>query len=278
MRKCSRHIAQHGHFGEWLQGRLGPSGPVVLVSLPCPLTVLDAWHLAGSGPLRLHGAGQSVGKARRFLRDLECDLTGHVRLHPRVRPGQGMGVSTARLLALARLAGFAGPDRALARACLRAEGASDPLWLPAPARVLWASRLGRCVETLPPVPRCRIVGGLWGGGQRTDAADSRFPDISDLLAAWRAADGLAAFAALASESAARCLALRGPTGDPTARLARQSGALGWVAAHTGGARGLVFAPGTVPPNIGPRLRAAGFRHLVAFHTGAEPVMPTGLVV
>ena len=26
-----------GHFGEWLQGRLGPDGPVALVTLPCPV-------------------------------------------------------------------------------------------------------------------------------------------------------------------------------------------------------------------------------------------------
>ena len=269
MRNCSQHIAQRGHFGEWLQGRLGPSGPVVLVSLSCPLPVLDAWHIAGAGPLRLHGAGQSAGKARRFLRDLGCDLTGHIRLRARVPPGQGMGMSTARLLALARLAGFAGPAPMLARACLRAEGASDPLWLPMGDHALWASRLGRRVDTLPPVPRCRIIGGLWGAGQRTDPLDSRFPDISDLVEAWCASCGLADFAAVASESAARCVALRGPTDDPTARLSRHLGALGWVAAHTGSARGLVFKPGTAPPDIGRRLRTAGFRNLVAFDTGCQ---------
>ncbi|WP_363322866.1 asparaginase domain-containing protein, partial [uncultured Alcanivorax sp.] len=25
-----------GHFGEWVQGRFGPEGPVVLITLPCP--------------------------------------------------------------------------------------------------------------------------------------------------------------------------------------------------------------------------------------------------
>ena len=30
-----------GHFGEWLQGRLGAEGPVVLVTLPAPRLGLD---------------------------------------------------------------------------------------------------------------------------------------------------------------------------------------------------------------------------------------------
>lgn len=260
-------VAQTGHFGEWLQGRLGPDGPVVLVTLPLPRCVVRAWHMAGYGPLRVQGTGLSTGAARRFLRDLGLDLSGRVRLRAMMPPGQGLGLSTARLLALARLAGFAGPDTALARACLRAEGASDPLWRPAPA--LWASRQGRALADMPALPRYQIIGGLWGLGQRTDPQDTRFPDISDLVAAWQRARRLAEFAALASESAARCVALRGPIDDPTAALARHTGALGWVAAHTGSARGLVFAPGTAPHDPAAQLRAAGYRCVMGFQGGVR---------
>ena len=178
-------------------------------------------------------------------------------------------MSTARLVALARLAGFAGPDTLLARACLRVEGASDPLWRPAPERVLWASRQGGALADMPALPRYQIIGGLWGTTQRTDPQDTRFPDISDLVAAWDGARTLFEFAALASESAARCVALRGPVGDPTGRLAQDLGALGWVAAHTGGARGLVYAPGTAPDNAAAWLRAAGYGHVTTFQGGVR---------
>lgn len=268
-----KHVVhQTGHFGEWLQGRLGPDGPVALVTVPCPRPVLQAWHIGGASPLRVQGAGQSTGQARRFLRDLGLDMSGRVRLHPLVPPGQGMGVSTARLVALARLAGFAGPQNVLAQACLRAEGASDPLWHPHPERLLWASRAGCTLAALPALPRFQIIGGFWGAGQRTDPHDTRFPDISDLVAAWRKAARLAEFAALASESAARCVALRGPTNDPTAGLARDLGALGWVAAHTGSARGFVFAPGAVPTHARAALHAAGFRAVMQFQ-GAGHLAP-----
>lgn len=260
-------LDQPGHFGEWLQGRLGPEGPVVLVSLPHPQPILRATHLAGKSPLRVQGAGLTAGRVRHFLAELGCELTGRVRLRARVLSGQGLGVSTASLVVLARLCGGAGPWDVLARACLRAEGASDPLWLPAPERALWASRQGRVLADTPELPRYQIIGGLWGAGQRTDPRDSGFPDISDLVPEWQDARTLSQFAALASESAARCVALRGPAGDPTARLAQRLGALGWIAAHTGGARGFVFAPGTAPNETVARFRAAGYRHLTAFQGG-----------
>ena len=37
-----------GHFGELLQGRLGPSGPVALVSLPCPALWVEARQAVGN--------------------------------------------------------------------------------------------------------------------------------------------------------------------------------------------------------------------------------------
>lgn len=264
-----RVFDQTGHFGEWLQGRLGPDGPVALVSLSCPIPVLRATYLPGRGALRLRGAGLTAGRAQRFLQDLGCDLPGRVRLRPRVAAGQGMGVSTASLVALARLAGFVGPKSALARACLRGEGASDPLWHDQPERLLWASRQARVLQPLPAMPRYEIAGGLWSRGQRTDPRDTRFPDISDLVARWAQARELSEFAILASHSAERCLALRGPMNDPTARLAAQTGALGWVAAHTGSARGLIFAPGTAPNGLTAQMRAAGFRGVVTFRGGGD---------
>lgn len=247
-----------GHFGEFLQGRLGPGGPVVLITLPAPALGLDARHRPGRG-LAVLGGGVTPLRARRFLDGLGLALRGRVLLRPVVAPGLGSGVSTAALVALARLAGWQGPPEQLARACIAAEGASDPLMFPAPERILWASRLGGVVAHLPALPRFEILGGFQGEPARTEAQDNAFPEIADLVARWRRARALAEFAAIASESAARCSAARGPLAEAAPGLAARLGALGWLRAHTGAARGLIFAPGAVPAGAEAECRAAGWR-------------------
>lgn len=256
-----------GHFGEWLQGRLGPDGPVVLVTLPCAQLGVVARHRPGAGGFALAGAGLSTARARAFLRGLGLQISGRVQLAPCAQAGLGTGVSTASLVALAQLAGWDGPPEALARACVAAEGASDPLVFDAPERLLWASREGRALTTLPSLPRYEILGGFFGPPRRTDPRDGAFPDIADLLVQWQQARDLSARAVLASESAARTTRLRGPAQDPTAALARRLGALGWMRAHTGAARGLIFAPGTVPEGATAALLAAGLRGLHRFKGG-----------
>ena len=256
-----------GHFGEYLQGRLGPRGPVVLVTMPCPLTGVIGFHHPARRGLRLAGAGVSLPVAQRFIAWLGGRLTGRVRLRACVAPGLGAGVSTARLVALAQLAGWAGSPDVLAQACLATEGATDPLMFSAPAQMLWASRLGQRVHPMPTLPRHEVIGGIWGAPQRTIAADTHFADISDLITDWAQAGTLGQFAALASESARRNLRLRGPVGDPTNQLAQQLGALGWAMAHTGAMRGLIFAPGQVPEHARATLRAAGLRGILHFNGG-----------
>lgn len=257
-----------GHFGEWLQGRLGAEGPVVLVTLPAPALGLDLRYRPGPG-LSVQGAGLTPSRARRFLALLGLSLRGRIVLRPAVAPGLGTGVSTASLVALARLAGWQGPPEILARACVAAEGASDPLMFAAPERLLWASRQGRALAALPALPRYEILGGFQGDPARTEAADSAFPEVGDLVARWQGAATLADFAAIAAESAARCSALRGPAGEVAPHLAADLGALGWLRAHTGAARGLIFAPGTVPAEAEAVLRAAGWRGLVRIRGGGR---------
>lgn len=258
-----------GHFGEWLQGRLGPDGPVALVTLPCAAVGVEATLTPRPGRgLRLRG-GQADAAAR-LLAGLGVALEGEVTLRPRAAaPGLGTGVSTASLVALARLAGWRGPALTLARACVGVEGASDPLMFAAPERVLWASRAGRVLGWMPAVPGFAALGGFVGPPRPTDATDDGFDDIADLVARWRGARRLRDFAAIASESASRCVARRGPAGDPTAALAARLGALGWTAAHTGAARALIFAPGCVPAGAGDALRAAGLRDVIRFDGGAR---------
>lgn len=264
----TKRLRVDGHFGEYLQGRLGPDGPVVLVTVPCPLTGVVGLHQPARHGLRLSGAGMSSPQARRFIASFGGKLTGRVRLRALVAPGLGAGVSTARLVALARLAGWDGPPDGLAQACMSVEGATDPLMFDAPDQMLWASRRGQRVQPMPTLPRHEVIGGIWGAPQRTNAADAHFAEISDLIADWSQAYTLAGFATLASESARRNLRLRGPMGDPTEALARDLGALGWVMAHTGAMRGLIFAPGHVPERARATLRAAGMRSILHFKGGA----------
>lgn len=262
-------IVVEGHFGEWLQGRLGPAGPVALISLPVAgLGVAGQLRPAARG-FALSAPGLSAARARSFLARLGLEPRGRFVLRPRIAPGLGTGVSTALLVALARLAGWAGSPEALARACLAAEGATDPLMFAAPERLLWASREGRVLAPLPALPRHEILGGFCGAPLRTEARDSDFPDVADLVARWPAQTTLAGFAALASESAARCTARRGPAEEAAPALAARLGALGWVRAHTGAARGLIFAPGTVSAGAGDVLRAAGWRGLRRIEGGGR---------
>lgn len=256
-----QNISVNGHFGEWLQGRMGPDGPVALVTVPCPA-------------LRICAPGKSAPlfpstELARFARLLGVPprFPGIGRHMP---TGAGAGASTATLVALARSAGFLGSAQALADACIALEGASDPLMFAQPDGLLWASRQGRILRHLSPPPRCTIIGGFHGPDQWTDPKDSRFADVSDLVDAWEAATAagdLRRIAALSSTSAARCCAARGPAKDPTPGLVRALGALGWVRAHTGSARGLIFAPGTVPSGAAEALTRAGFRQVIGFETG-----------
>jgi uncharacterized protein involved in propanediol utilization len=265
MRAAAHQVS--GHFGELMQGRLGRDGPIALISLPCAALNVTAWRRPGRH-LALHGARLlSPQRARLFLRSLGLSLRAPVQIRANIMAGSGAGSSTAALVALARVAGWQGDPAELARACVVSEGATDPLMFAQAERLLWASRQAVVLDQLPALPKFEIVGGFYGPGQRTDAKDQNFPDISDLLQDWRRAADLETLAQLASISASRTLALRHAWDDPTPELARATGALGYVIAHTGSARGLLFAPQTVPEVAQAALRAAGFRGVLRFTAG-----------
>ncbi|TDX31829.1 threonine kinase [Rhodovulum visakhapatnamense] len=259
-----------GHFGEFLQGRLGPDGPVALVTVPCPaLEVRAVWRpgqMAGlwQGGRPVLAQGQVARLARLF-----GIAPGRLRLFVGMPPGGGAGASTAALLAAIRcLAPIALSPDTEAALCLALEGATDPLMQPVPEALLWAPRAARVLGRLAPGPGFEIVGGFAGPGRRTDPADTAFPDISDLVAAWRVTTDRAGRAQLATESARRCHALRGgPDPAPIWALGRDLGALGLVAAHTGPALGLLFAPGDAPRQTETALRAAGLGRVLRFRTG-----------
>lgn len=257
-----------GHFGELLQGRLGPAGTLALITLPCPALGLRASRQPGDFAVHQPlGRAVTQGQAARLLMGLGAPLTGRFVLSAGMPVGGGAGASTAARVALARLAGATDPDR-IAAACHESEGATDPLMYATPERLLWASRRGRILARVAPLPGIEVLGGFFGPSRRTDPKDTDFPDISDLVMGWASAAGdLARIARLAQTSAERTLALRGPRGDPTAALAQRFGALGWTMAHTGSARALIFAPGMVPDAAAAGLRAAGFCRITRFRIG-----------
>ncbi len=260
-----------GHFGELLQGRLGPDGPVALVSLPCPKLTLNAWAFH-SPTLSVYSPQRvlPLTTARRFLNRIGAPLIQRFVLQSQMPPGGGAGASTASLVALSRLSGSDLSDIDLAQACLAIEGATDPLMLPRPEQLLWSSRQAEILHHLPALPQFEVLGGFYGQRCRTNPKDQNFADISDLVEEWPVAakaKNLEAIAKLSTLSAKRNLALRGEPHDPTLQIANDINALGVVVAHTGAARGFVFAPRSVPPKARARLIQAGFSSLVHFKAG-----------
>ncbi|MEM9267962.1 MAG: hypothetical protein AAGA78_03370 [Pseudomonadota bacterium] len=198
-------------------------------------------------------------------------LRGRWHWSSRFAPGLGAGVSTAaRIAALglqSRLART--PVTGMAKRLLASEGAVDPLMLAAPARHLWAPRQAESLECFDTAPRFDVLGAVMALPQRTDPSDLRFPDISDLVSAWRTADSPER-AGLAAESAARTLRLRqGQEGaalaQTMAKLARDTSAMGWSIAHTGGLAALLFARGEEDlVQKAQAFRKIGARHVVWF--------------
>lgn len=264
-----RPVSVPCHFGEWLQGRLGRTGPLALVTLvPDRLHVVARWQPSSSPACHTIGHGAFPATAvQRLHRALDLPLRGRSLLRLPFAPGLGTGMSTASLLAHARLAGYDGPPSLLAQAMVTAEGASDPLMFDQPDQILWASRIGVSLGRLPAPFRAHLVAGFLGPPRPTRPTDQDYDDLSDLFAEWPRARSLAEQARLSSESARRCQNRRGPGTDPMAALARDLGALGWTASHSGPARALIFAPGTVHPGAADLLREAGLHGICHLATG-----------
>lgn len=246
----------HGHMGELLQGRLGPSGPVALVTLPCRGLWLEVTR--SDGPFALAPSLAQIldiDRLRVLLACLEAPMVGAFGATVAMPIGAGAGASTAALLAVAQLVA---PHLQLAQIeaiCHQMEGASDPLLRPKAERLLWASRQAKVLGALPNPPDLLVVGGFLGATVRTDPLDLNFPDISDLVAAWPAAcREVSAFAGLVTASATRTLDLRGGDAKALHSLSLRLGAIGFAIAHTGTARAFLFPPHHRPE---PALRALG---------------------
>lgn len=192
-----------GHFGELLQGRLGDE--VALITLPCPALSVEAHWYPGGDSLEIDQPEDLLPSriVSRLFALAKAPILGRLHLRAEMPLGGGAGASTAAILALAKVLGYSGGPEAAAL-CLDLEGATDPLMLPMPGQVLWSSRAGRVIETLPEVPAFDVVGGFHGPAVRTEPGDRAFADISDLIADWKPALGdRTRLAAIATESARR---------------------------------------------------------------------------
>jgi uncharacterized protein involved in propanediol utilization len=267
-----------GHFGELAQGRLGPDGPVALVTLPCPVLVTRVGYTPTRGPLRAAEpvSEKALAAARLALDEIgAAGWGGSLAIDRPAVPGLGLGSSTAEALGAVRaVAGaFATrlPPEREAALCLAVEGAVDPLMWPRP--VLFASRQGRVVAPLGPLPPLRIVGGTAGPPQPTDPADDRFPDASALFRSLTAAIGagdLPALAAAAGASAAANQARNpNPAWEAMQALARRHGALGLVVSHTGPAIGLILAPESDDEALPGALRELGLAAVTDYRLSAD---------
>ena len=272
MAEAWRRSQVAGHFGELMQGRLGPNGPVTLVTLPCPTHLATVrWHPHGS--FHVHSPQRLLNR-RTFasvFQALGQIPRGRVIANCTMPAGGGAGASTATILALINvLAGKELTPDEVAQVCVAIEGACDPLMHETPDQYLWASRHGVRLGELPPVPSFDFIGGFDGDGIRTDAMDTNFADIADLIPKWIAACGandLRAAGDVAQASADRNAALRGgPSIGALKHLAQQMHAVAVVVAHTGSARGLMFPPGAIPRSAPAALRSIGLRQICQFRS------------
>ncbi len=269
----SKEATIAGHFGEFLQGRIGRDGPVALITLPCPAaTVTASWQPGGGFGLDAPGLELSRETLQALFEAAgQRDLHGRLRITNTVIPGGGCGVSTATLLATLKALGADMSTRERARLTAQLEGATDPLMLTAPATHLWASRSAESLARLPAPPMFDVIGGFLGPPQFTNPKDTDFADIADLLEPWKEAatsENRTALGALSTTSALRNQALRGGADlAPLCNLAKTLGAAGIAIAHTGSARALLFAPGALPESASAELHSLGLRRILRFTSG-----------
>jgi uncharacterized protein involved in propanediol utilization len=262
-RKVRARVA--GHFGELVQGRLGPEGPVALVTLRRERLVTEVIYTPAPGPLVIETVPNDLirrAATTMLNRYGEPGMGGTLQVRRPAAPGHGMGSSTADLLGTIRALSqaFNQPLSADEEAvlCLEIEGAIDPLMFDTPC--VFASREARILEHLVPMPVMRVVGVCAGGGRQTDPADLNFPDVAPLFADLKhalAARDILAIGQIATRSAELNQTRNpNPAWQQMRELAQACGAAGLVVAHTGSAIGMIL-----PAEMNLKLAITGARSL-----------------
>lgn len=259
-----------GHLGELLQGRLGPEGRVALITLPAPRLFVEAKR--GAGAFQLHQpSALAITRAElaELHRALRVPPQGKWVIRAEMPVAAGAGASTAVRLAVAQILRPNLPRMALERLLLKLERASDPLLAPQPERVLWASREGRVLAQMPPLPRLQVVGGFLPGRVQTDPNFKDFPNITQVVNAWGpACSDPRALGQLVRQNAELRLAQLGQDGAWLEQLAQSVGAFGWGIAHTGTARfWLLPAQSPQAAPLASELKRRGLSHVQNYQIG-----------
>ncbi|MFD5075690.1 kinase [Streptomyces sp. NPDC058371] len=256
------------HHGEILQGVFTRGGELTrgLVTLPCTIHTTQAAFTPAPGP-EITVSPAWKGKARRAAQLAVRAVTppdagpvgGHLELSGNVPLCRGFGSSTSDVLAAiwAVKDAFASPlpPQEVARLAVRAETASDSLMFEE-STVLFAQREGTVIEDFGyPMPSLRVLGfgsRPEGGGRGVDTLaftpasydQEEIGLFTRLRAMLREAIQMKDVALLASVATAstdinqRHLPIPGL--DRIRAIARDSGALGVQAAHSGDIAGLLF--------------------------------------
>lgn len=240
-----------GHFGEFVQGRIGPDGPLALITVPAPKLQTHVRYVPATGALTCKDPhSDKMCRAGRMLLDRfgAVDALGRLQISRPIVPALGAGTPTADILcalcAIGLQRGFYLKPEEEAEICLAADGAVDPLMFR--DTVLFAPRTAWVLRVLPALPAFEPHGVFAGDGVPTDPVETDFQDMHDAFRMLE--DGLdrgdLTVLARAARISAEANQARNPNPlwDDILRIGRATGSLGPMVAHTGSAIGLIYAP------------------------------------
>ena len=265
----SENVIVNGHFGEFIQGRLGVTDPLVLVTVPSRFFKVQVTYTEGAFEVVQNGTSFYDRSVVSELAKLaKARLSGRLKICLSMPEACGLGSSTATRVGILRAIR---PDisvNSIVSICLKHERASDPIMYKSPERLLWAPREGKIVEKLPRLPKISCIGGLFGSPLKTNPSDNNFPIISDLVDKWKRTEMTDKnFAEICAESSERTISIRKLSDDPTRKITKEIGALGFSIAHTGNVRNFIFPYRSIPSNAEKILSSYGFRNVHRFSLG-----------
>lgn len=264
-----RIVSVCGHFGEFIQGRLGVNEPIVLITVPSNQYKVKVIYTKGDFKVEQKGTHFYTSSVIfDLVKTAKLSIHGNIHINLSMPEACGVGSSTATRVAVLRAIKPNISMKTLVDACIKHEGASDPIMYKVPERLLWAPRTGKVLKRMPKVPKISCIGGFYGSPLKTDPFDSKFPLIGDLIDLWQLPKKTDKFLAeLCSESSERTIKYRKICDDPTKLIARKIGALGYSIAHTGNVRNFIFPFNRIPSSTEKMLADYGFRNIQQFSMG-----------
>ena len=182
----SKEVVVNGHFGEFIQGKLGVNEPLVLVTIPSRFYKVQVTYTKGSFEVVQNGTSFYNRTVVSELANLaNARLNGRITICLSMPEACGLGSSTATRVGILRAIRPSISVNSIVSICLKHERASDPIMYKSPERLLWAPREGKIIEKLPRLPKISCVGGLFGLPLKTNPLDNNFPIIKDLVDMWK---------------------------------------------------------------------------------------------